>query len=176
MLIKDRVKNALNEQIIWELYSSYLYLSMSAYFSSINLAGFAHWMRIQAQEELLHAMKFYDFIIARGGRVVLEEIDKPEVDWESPQKVVEDVYNHEVKVTGLIHNLMDLATSEKDYSTMSMLQWFIDEQVEEEATADDILQRLRMVSGDRGTGVLYMLDKELAMRPVKLQVVVSGEK
>ena len=174
--IKEKVQDALNEQIKWELYSSYLYLSMSAYFTSINLSGFAHWMKVQAQEEVAHAMRFYDYVIERGGRVKLLAIDQPRFEWEAPLQAMEEVYEHEKRVTGLINGLMDLAVSEKDYPTINMLQWFVEEQVEEESSADDIVQKVKMVSDDRGAGVLYMLDKELGQRPPKFQVVVSPAK
>lgn len=171
--IKEKVQDALNEQIKWELYSSYLYLSMSAYFTSINLSGFAHWMKVQAQEEVAHAMRFYDYVIERGGRVKLLAIDQPQFEWEAPLQTMEEVYEHEKRVTGLINGLMDLAVSEKDYPTINMLQWFVEEQVEEESSADAIVQKVKMVSGDRGAGVLYMLDKELGQLPPKFLEVVS---
>lgn len=174
-MIEDGMEKALNEQIRWELYSSYLYLSMSAYFSSISLPGFAHWMKSQAQEELLHAMKFYEYLIGRGGKVILLSINQPQFEWESPQKVFEDIYGHEQKVTGLINGLVDLATSKKDYATINMLQWFVAEQVEEESTAEEILQKIRLVSEEKGVGVLYMLDRDLSQRPLKLQEVMTTE-
>jgi ferritin len=174
-MIEDRMEKALCEQIKWELYSSYLYLSMSAYFSSISLPGFAHWMKTQAQEELLHAMKFYEYVIGRGGKVILLSIDQPKSEWESPKKVFEDVYAHEQKVTGLINGLVDLATSEKDYATINMLQWFVAEQVQEESTAEEILQKVKLVSEEKGMGVLYMLDRDLSQRPLKLQEVITTD-
>ena len=171
--IEEELEAALNDQIRWEMYSSYLYLSMSSYFSSIKLPGFANWMRVQAQEELMHAMKFYDYIVERGGRVKLQAIDQPAQDWESPLSVAEEVYRHEQKVTGLINGLMEMAAARKDYATMEMLQWFVKEQVEEESSADAIVQKLKMVSGEKGLGVMYMLDQELGMRPPKLQPAPS---
>ena len=161
-MIEKRMEEALNAQLNAELYSSYLYLSMSAYFSSINLPGFAHWMDIQAQEENLHAMKFFHFIQERGGRVVLGPIEGPQTDWNSPQAVFEHVLKHEQKVTGLIHDLVNLAEEMKDHATRAFLQWFVSEQVEEEATADSVLQKAKL-AGDRGGG-LFMLDKELGAR------------
>jgi len=173
--IGERMAKALNEQVKWELFSSYLYLSMSAYFSATKLPGFAHWMRVQAQEELMHGMKIYDFVIERGGRAELLAIDKPRFEWASPLEVAQAVYDHEKKVTGLINGLVDLATEEKDHATINMLQWFVKEQVEEEANASDIVEKLKMVSGERGIGVLYMLDRDLGQRPPKLQPVVSAK-
>jgi len=163
-MINERLLDALNRQVNWELYSSYFYLSMSGYFESTGLKGFASWMRAQAQEELFHAMKFYDYIISRGGRVRLMRIEEPPSEWESPLNVFEDVHAHEQKVTGLIHALLDLAIEVKDYPTQSMLQWFVNEQVEEEANAEEIVQKLRLIQGERGMGLLYMLDKELGQR------------
>jgi len=167
--IGDKMRKALNEQVKWELYSSYLYLSMSAYFSSINLPGFTHWMKVQAQEELLHAMMIYDYIVEREGRIELLGIEKPPFEWDSPLQVAEEVYAHEQKVTGMINNLVDLAYLEKDHASLSMLQWFIEEQVEEESNAKGIVEKLKMVSDDGGMGVLYMLDRDLELRPPKLQ-------
>lgn len=159
-----KVLDALNRQVKWELYSAYFYLSMSSYFESTGLKGFANWMRVQAEEELFHAMKFYDYIISRGGRVKLLQIDEPPSEWASPLDVFENVFAHEQKVTGLINALLDLAIEKKDYATQSMLQWFVNEQVEEEANAEEIVQKLKLMQGERGIGLLYMLDKELGQR------------
>ncbi len=161
-MLNDKIEEALNAQFNAELYSSYLYLSMAAYYHSANLAGFAHWMRIQAQEELFHAMKFYDFINERGGRVTLKPIEGPPTDWESPNAPLEHTYQHEIKVTGLINELVNLAVEEKDHATNNFLQWFVKEQVEEEASASGALQKLKL-SGDAGNG-LFMLDNELGSR------------
>ncbi len=161
-MIKKKMENELNKQLNAELYSSYLYLSMSAYFESINLKGFANWMRVQAQEELVHAMKFYDYLNERGGRAVLMAIDAPPAKWQSPIAVFEHVYEHEQKVTGLIHDLVNLALSESDHATNNFLQWFVAEQVEEESSADEIVQKLKLIGDARG-GV-FMLDRELGQR------------
>jgi len=161
-MIKDKIEKALNSQINAEMYSSYLYLSMSSYFSSINLNGFATWMRVQAQEELTHAMKFYDYVIERGGRVTVKAIEAPPAEWDSPLQVFEHVYTHEQKVTGLINDLVNLAIAEKDHATTAFLQWFVTEQVEEESSADEIVQKVKLV-GDQGAGLL-MLDQELGQR------------
>ena len=161
-MLKESIEQALNKQINWELYSAYLYLSMAAYFDSINLKGFSHWMRMQFQEELNHAMKLFDYVSERGGRVVLEAIEKPPSEWKSPLDAFKAVYNHEVKVTGLINELVELALKERDHATYNMLQWFVNEQVEEEASADEIVQKLRLV-GDEGRAI-FMIDRELAQR------------
>lgn len=161
-MLKKNIEQAINKQINAELWSGYLYLSMSTYFHSINLDGFANWMRVQAQEELAHAMRFYDHVVERGGRVKLLAIENVPIEWKSPQHAFEETYAHEQKVTGLINNIMKQAVEEKDYATMNMLQWFIDEQVEEEASADEILQKLKLI-GKEGSG-LFMIDRELAQR------------
>jgi ferritin len=161
-MIHEKMQKALTEQLNAEMYSSYLYLSMSSYFQSIELAGFANWMRVQANEELMHAMKIYDYVIERGGRVMLRQIDSPPTEWDSPTAAFEHVYEHEQKVTGLINGLVDLAIKEKDHATNNFLQWFVAEQVEEEASASGVLQKVKLV-GSAGEGLL-MLDRELATR------------
>ena len=161
-MLSERMLNALNRQVNAELYSAYLYLSMAAYFESINLKGFANWMKIQAQEELSHAMKFFDYINERGGRVKLEAIEKPPNEWDSPLHAFEATYEHEQKVTKMINDLVNMAMEEKDHATYNMLQWFVAEQVEEEASADEIRQQLRLI-GEDGRGIL-MLDRELGKR------------
>jgi ferritin len=161
-MLKEKIEKALNEQLKWEIYSAYLYLSMAAYFESINLKGFSHWMKMQFQEELNHAMKFFDYITERGGRVRLGDIKRPPSDWNSPLDAFEATYKHEVHVTSRINQLVELALEEKDHATYNMLQWFVTEQVEEEASADEIVQKLRMV-GDR-VEALLMMDRELAQR------------
>jgi ferritin len=161
-MLDKKMETALSKQLNAELYSSYLYLSMSAYFQSINLPGFTNWMRVQAQEELVHAMKFYDFINERGGRVNLQQIDGPPVEWSSPLDVFENTYKHEQKVTGLINDLVNLAVEARDHATNIFLQWFVTEQVEEEASADEVLQKLKLVGKD--SGGLFMLDGEMGQR------------
>jgi ferritin len=135
---------------------------MSAYFQSISLGGFANWMRVQAQEEMTHAMKFYDFVNERGGRVTLTAIDAPPTKWKSILDVFENTLSHEQKVTGLINDLVNLALKEKDHASQIFLQWFVSEQVEEEASADEIVQKLKLI-GDAGGGI-FMLDRELGQR------------
>ncbi len=161
-MIKERVLKALNLQLNAELYSSYLYLAMEAYFESIELNGFGTWMRVQAQEELTHAMKFYDYIVRRGGRVILPSIEEPPSQWESPEAAFEHVYKHEQKVTGLINSLVDLSMEESDHATTNFLQWFVAEQVEEEESANGVLQKVKL-AGESKSG-LFMLDSELAQR------------
>ena len=161
-MLSKSMQDAINEQIKNELYSAYLYLSMAAYSEANNLPGFAHWMRAQSQEEVEHAMKFFEFVNERGGRVVLHAIDQPPADFESPVKIFEETLNHERKVTAMIHSLYELALEEKDYPAQILLHWFIDEQVEEEANAAYILDTLKTI-GVKGQA-LVMLDRELARR------------
>ena len=161
-MISKVMQDAINDQINKELYSSYLYLSMAAYFEDKNLSGFAHWMRVQEAEERAHAMKLYDFIVERGGRVMLKTIDAPKTEWKSTLEVAEEVAAHEAKVTASIYALYETALKEKDYPAQIMLQWFISEQVEEEKNAADIVANLKLIE-ERGTAVL-MLDHRLAKR------------
>ena len=161
-MLDEKMQTALNKQMNAELYSSYLYLSMSAYFQSISLPGFANWLRIQAQEELVHAMKFYDFINERGGRVMLQPVEGPPTEWSSPLDVFENTYKHEQKVTGLINDLVNLAVKEGDHATNIFLQWFVTEQVEEESSADEVVQKLKLMGDAKGG--LFMLDREMAQR------------
>ncbi len=172
-MIKENMQKAINQQINAEMYSAYLYLSMSAYFESINLKGFANWMKAQAQEEMVHAMKFYDYINERGGRVLLTAIEAPPTQWDSSLAVFEYTYKHEQKVTGLINDLVNLAISEADHATTNFLQWFVAEQVEEEASADEVVQKLKL-AGDRGGG-LFMLDQELGQRVFTLPTAIKQE-
>ena len=161
-MISKKMEEALNGQVNAELYSAYLYLSMESYFKSLNLNGFAGWMRVQTQEEAAHAMKIYDFINERGGRAILKAIEGPETEWDSPLAVFEAVYVHEQKVTGLINDLVDLAIKEKDHATNTFLQWFVNEQVEEESSADEVVQQLKMM--ENAPGGMFMLDRELGQR------------
>jgi len=161
-MLSKKMEAALNEQLNAELYSSYLYLSMSAYLESINMAGMANWMRIQAEEEKMHGMKFFDFIVSREGRVKLTAIAAPETEWASPLAAFQATYAHEQKVTGLINDLVKLAQEEADTASDIFLQWFVTEQIEEEKNADTIVQKLAMIK-DAPQGLL-MLDKELGAR------------
>ena len=172
-MLSKKLQDALNKQLNAELYSSYLYLSMSAYFENLNLEGFANWMYIQAQEEAFHAKKFYDFINQRGGRVILAKIDAPPNEWDSPLAVFENTLNHEQKVTGLINNLVEVAIKQHDHATNIFLQWFVTEQVEEEEGANSILQKLKLLGGDNNG--LFMIDRELAQRSPVMTIPESGE-
>ena len=161
-MISKKLQNAINKQINKELYSEYLYLSMAAYLESIGLEGFANFFKVQVQEERFHTMKFFDYVNERGGRVVLEAIDRPQIEFKSPVEIFEIAYKHEQYVTKLINELMEAAIKENDHAAKSFLNWYIDEQVEEEASMDKILNQLKMIGG-KGQGML-MLDKELATR------------
>ena len=160
--IGKAMQDAINEQINKEFFSSYLYLSMAAYFEDKNLMGFGHWMRLQADEERGHAMKFYNYILDAGGRVKLKAIEAPATEWKSNLEVAEQVAEHEAKVTASIHSLYELALKEKEYAAQILLQWFITEQVEEEKNATELVAKLRLIE-ERGTAVL-MLDHRLAKR------------
>jgi ferritin len=162
MEMNKKLEDAFNKQINKELHSGYIYLSMSAYFENENFPGMAKWMKHQAQEEYEHAMKLFNFLVERGNKVELKAIDAVPTTWKSPLDVFETALNHEKKVTGLIHSLLDLSMQEKDHPAVSHLQWFVDEQVEEEASADAIVQKLKMTDGHKH--VLLMLDKELSQR------------
>lgn len=161
-MIAPKIEDAVNDQINEEMYSSYLYLAMSAYYASIDLPGFAAWMRAQAKEEEAHAMKFFDFLVERGGRVVLDAIKAPPRDWASPLAAFEAALSHERSVTARIDALVDLARAENDHATEFFLHWFVKEQVEEEATADAIVKRLAMI-GESKNG-LFMMDHSLGKR------------
>jgi ferritin len=161
-MLSKKMQDALNVQINAELFSAYMYLAMTAYFEAENLRGFANWMRVQASEEMTHAMKFYDFINERNGRVILGPIQGPPSEWHSPLDVFEGAYEHEQEVTGMINRLMDLSTQESDHATQSFLKWFVDEQVEEESNAYNVIQDLKRVA--ESAHGLFMLDRELGQR------------
>ncbi len=165
MTLKDKIVSALNKQINEELFSSYLYLSMSAWFESQNLKGFAGWMRAQSREEREHAMRIFDFVHEAGGTVQLAALAAPRTKWSGAVEVFEETCAHEAKITALINGLVDLAASEKDHATANMLQWFVAEQVEEEANASDILAKLKMIGSSMGS--LLYLDKALGKRDSK---------
>lgn len=162
MKFNKKVEDVLNKQVNAEFWSAFMYLSMSAWFENQGLKGMANWMKIQYLEETSHAMKIYDFIISRGGVAKLAVIDAVPTEWKSITEVFEETYKHECIVTEMIHNCYQVATTEKDYATTNMLQWFIDEQVEEEQNVIEILDQLKLI-GDKGQGV-FMLNKELAGR------------
>jgi len=161
-MISEKMNEALNEQINAEWYSAYLYLSMEAYFESMNLPGFANWMRAQIQEEAMHAMKIYDFVNERSGRVLLKSVSQPPTEWESPLAAFEAAYKHEQKVTGLINDLVNLAIEEKDHASNTFLQWFVNEQVEEESSVNEVVQKLKML--ENAPGGQFLIDRELGQR------------
>ena len=160
--MNDMVRDAFNQQIKNELFSGYLYLSMSAHFDHGNLPGFAHWMRLQAQEELEHAMRLFDYVLRRGGRVELDGIDAPPTDFGPPLTIFESVLEHERAVTGMIHGLFELSGKEGDWAAQQELQWFIGEQVEEEDTASTARDQVRMAGDDQAA--LLMLDQQFGSR------------
>ena len=161
-MLNKKIEAAINAQINAEMWSAYLYLSMASYCHELGYSGMANWYEIQFKEEQDHAKIFYNYIVARGGRVVLKAIDAVPTEWKNPLDMVEETLKHEQKVTALINDLFALATKEKDCATQSMLKWFIDEQVEEEENARGMIDSLKMIK-DNGYG-LYMFDKELAAR------------
>ena len=161
-MIGQKMQEAVNDQINAELYSSYLYLSMSAAFESMGMPGCANWMKIQAMEEMTHADKFYAYLINRGGRVALKEIAAPPREWSSAKEIFEAVLEHEIKVTALINRLVDVAEAQKDHAAKFFLQWFVEEQVEEESNATAIIDQIRLASNN--PGAMLMVDKELGQR------------
>ncbi|NLO01029.1 MAG: ferritin [Bacteroidales bacterium] len=163
-MLKEKVLKALNEQINAEQYSAFLYLSMSAWLEEKGLPGFANWMYVQYQEELTHANKLFKYVNERGGRVELKGIDQMPVEFESVKSVAEMTLEHEQHVTALINNLVDVATEERDHATISFLTWFVDEQVEEEANATEILDNLKLIEGEGKGNGLFMIDRELRQR------------
>ncbi len=161
-MLDKRMNDALNKQLNEELFSAYLYLSMSAWFDSIGLKGFANWMMVQYKEETEHAMKFYSYIQSRGGEVKLLAIKEPPQKWDSPLHAFEETLKHEQFITKCINELTDLAEELKDRPTMNFLQWFVDEQVEEEENDREIIDRLRLIEGSKNG--IFILDRELAQR------------
>lgn len=161
-MISKKLEKAINEQINKELFSEYLYISMQAWFAAQNLDGMANWMDAQGKEERFHAMKFFNYLIERGGKVLLKPIEGPATDFKTPLKAFQSALEHEQFVTKSINELMDLAIKENDHASRSFLQWFVDEQVEEEASVDKIVNMLKMV-GDHGHGIM-MIDRDLAQR------------
>ena len=162
MKISKKIQDQVNKQITFEFYSSYLYLSMAAFFDAQNLTGFSHWLKKQAQEEIDHAMRLYKYLFERSGILELGALNKPTKDWETPLAVFENIYSHEKEITTAIHGLLELANSEKDHATVSFLKWFVDEQVEEEDNALGVLDKLKM-AGDSKGALLY-IDKVMGKR------------
>jgi len=164
-MLSKEVEKAINNQIKNEYYSSYIYLSMAAYCESINMQGFAKWMRTQSDEEMKHAMRLFDYVIDRDGRVVLQSIPKPPLEFGSLAKIFQQVLDHEREVTSLINKLYELAINDNDHATAVELQWFISEQVEEEKSAKDILGKLKLAGDD--PSALLILDRQLSERAVE---------
>ncbi|MBN2127106.1 MAG: ferritin [Candidatus Diapherotrites archaeon] len=162
MEISKEIETAFNKQIQEELFSSYLYFSMQAFFDSVNLTGLAHWMQKQAQEEFKHAMKFYNHINERAGRVEIPELKKPQKEWNSALEAFKDAYKHEKYITEKIHELVALSRKEKDYSAEVFLHWFVEEQIEEEDSARNIMEKLELIKDN--PNALFMLDAQLAKR------------
>ncbi len=162
MKINKKVEDAINKQINAELYSAYLYLGMSSKCVETNLKGIANWLYVQAQEEMTHAMKFYRFVLDRGGHPVMPAIEGVRTDWKDPLEMFEAAYEHEKKVSAMINAIMDVAIAERDHATSSMLNWFVDEQVEEEANSSEIAEKLKLIGASKDG--LLMLDKELSTR------------
>ena len=171
-MLKNPMLDKLNDQLNSEIFSAYLYFSMAGYFESVNLKGFANWMEIQAQEELAHAHRLYKYTIDRGGRPKMAAIDAPREEWGSPLEAMQDAYDHECKISAQINECVTLALKENDHPTNTMLQWFVSEQVEEEAAADDIVQKLKLIA-DNSTG-LYLLDSELSKRTTSFDGASAG--
>ena len=161
-MLKKKIENAFNKHLNAEAFSAHLYMSMSAYFQSITLKGMAHWMRMQSEEETTHEMKFFDYILARGGKVRLDKIDAPKIEWESPLAVFEESYQHEQMITDRINKLVDLAIAESDHASNAFLQWFVTEQVEEEESVSRVVDKLKMI--DDAPGGIFMMDRELSRR------------
>ena len=161
-MISKKMNEVFNGQVNAELYSSYLYLSMSSWFSEKSLSGFAGWMRAQAQEELFHSIKILDYILERGGNVQLEIIEKPKGSWSSPLEIIQETAGHEAKVTGLINDLVDVALEERDHAANIFLQWFVAEQVEEEASVGEVVEKMKMI-GDDSAG-MFAMDMEMGKR------------
>ena len=161
-MLKKNLHEALNDQLNFELYSGYIYLSMAQWFKSVNLPGFARWMEVQTLEEYSHAMKFAGYLADRGATVTLAAVPQPKTAWESPLAAFETTLHHERVVTGRINDLVTLALKEKDHATTAFLQWFVTEQVEEEANAEGIIARLKLT--ENAPGALYALDQELGSR------------
>ena len=161
-MISKKLETEINNQINAETWSAYLYLSMAAWFEDKNLIGFANWMRVQYHEEISHALKLFDYINERGGRVILQPIKAVKTDWKDEIEIFKETYEHEKKVTSMINNLVNIAIEEKDHASNNMLQWFVAEQVEEESNADELLQQLKFLKGNPHG--LLMLDRELKQR------------
>lgn len=172
-MLGQKLQKALNEQIAKEFYSSYLYLAMAAYFESKNLRGFAKWMRVQAMEESCHAMIIYNYVLERGGQVSLAPLDGAAAEFSSPLEVFEKAFQHEQMITASINSLTELAIQEKDHASRNLLNWFVDEQVEEEANASEIVEKLKL--GGANDAALLFLDGTMGARVFTLPVPLQGK-
>lgn len=161
-MLDKKMLDAINDQMMFEIFSANIYLSMATWFDEKNLTGFANWMKVQYQEEMFHAMKFYGHITERGGRVLIKGLDAPQAEWASPLAAFENAFEHEQLVTSRINDLVALAADLKDFASLNFLQWYVSEQVEEESGVDGIVQQLKLMQG--APGGLFMLDRELAQR------------
>ncbi len=162
-MISEKLSKGMNDQIKNELESYYLYLSMASYFHSKSLDGMAHWMRCQAHEEMVHAMKFFDHLVDRGAQVALQDLKQIKIDWESPMEAWKDAYAHEQKISSNINDLTAVARENRDFPSEPLLNWFLDEQIEEEANASKIVDQMEMAGNDRSA--VFMIDRELGARP-----------
>ena len=161
-MMQQKIQDAFNAQLNAESFSAHLYMSMSAYLETINLKGMAAWMRLQADEETIHEMKFFDYILSRGGKVVLAQVNAPPHEWDSPVAIFEAAYGHEQMITDSINKLVDLSLAESDHASNAFLQWFVTEQVEEEESVSEVVDQLKLIGDDRGA--LFMIDRELGQR------------
>lgn len=171
-MMKQKIQDAFNAQLNAESFSAHLYMSMSAYLQSINLNGMAAWMRLQAEEEMSHATKFFDYILTRGGKVILDKIVAPPVEWDSPVAVFQAAYGHEQMITEKINKLVDLSLAESDHASNAFLQWFVTEQVEEEESVLQVVDQLTLAGNDRGA--LFMVDRELGQRKASTATTEQG--
>jgi len=161
-MLSKKIEDAFNDQMMFEMYSANIYMSMATWFDAKDLKGFAAWMKVQYDEEMFHAKKFYDYIDERSGRVIIGSIPAPETEWDSPLAAFETALGHEQIVTGRIGDLVELAGEEKDHASYNFLQWFVAEQVEEESSVDGVIQQLKLVEG--APGGIFLLDRELGQR------------
>ncbi|MFC1601717.1 ferritin [Candidatus Sumerlaeota bacterium] len=161
-MISKKIQKSLNDQLNYEMFSAYVYMAMQAHLDSIGLQGMANWLKIQTHEEMIHAMMIFNYLNEAGGRVILKTIDAPPEKWDTPLAAFEHAYEHECGVTKRIHKIVDQAQAESDHATNNFLQWFVAEQVEEEASVDQIIQRLKLVADTPGG--LFLIDQELAQR------------
>lgn len=168
-MLSQKMQDAFNQHMNKESFSAHLYMSMSAHLQAVNVKGMAHWMRLQADEETTHTMKFFDYILGRGGKVILDSVQAPPTEWDSPLAVFEAAYEHEKAVSAMINALVDLSLEESDHASNTFLQWFVTEQVEEEESALEVVEQLKMIGDNQAA--LFLLDKELAQRTTSTEEV-----